>query len=54
MSALPKVCTHGKAWSTPCPECDAIWRAECIARLEQQAAKWGFRLVPVAPSETSK
>lgn len=45
---LPKQCAHGRIWDAPCPECDAIWRAECIARLERQAAEYGFRLVPIA------
>ena len=44
--ALPDRCNHGKAWKEPCPECDRIWREECVERLRQQAAKLGFKIVP--------
>lgn len=45
-------CTHGKPWKEPCKECDRIWRAECVTRLEKQAAKLGFRLVPLAETKS--
>lgn len=45
-------CAHDKPWKDPCPECDRIWRADCVARLEKQAAKLGFRLVPIDETKT--
>lgn len=40
-------CGHGRRYSEPCPECEAIWREDCIASLRKQAAALGFVLVPV-------
>jgi hypothetical protein len=40
-------CGHGKTWDVDCAECCAIWREERIKDLVKQAAKYGFRLVPM-------
>lgn len=49
MSAtFPKGCGHRRLWSEPCAECDAVWREERITKLHEQAARYGFRMVPLA------
>ena len=40
-------CGHGRSWDQNCSECDAVWREDQIRSLVKQAAKYGFRLVPL-------
>jgi hypothetical protein len=40
-------CGHGVKWADDCPECASVWREDRVKELEKQAAKYGFRLVPL-------
>jgi hypothetical protein len=42
-----KMCGHGKTWKEDCPECCAVWREDRIKDLYKQAAKYGFKLIPI-------
>lgn len=40
-------CGHGKTWNQDCSDCNAVWRKDRIKDLVKQAAKYGFRLIPL-------
>jgi len=43
----PDRCGHGVTWDKDCPSCAAVWREERVKDLHKQAAKYGFKLVPM-------
>ncbi len=45
--AISDRCGHGKTWDEDCPRCVAVWREDRVADLVKQAAKYGFKLVPL-------
>jgi hypothetical protein len=44
---MPDRCGHGKTWDIDCDACAAVWRKDRVKDLTRQAAKYGFRLVPI-------
>lgn len=49
MDLHPQKCGHGKLWDEPCPKCEAAWLADRLKFLREQAAYYGFKLVPMDP-----
>jgi hypothetical protein len=43
----PDRCGHGRTWDQECPACASVWREERVKDLHKQAAKYGFKLVPL-------
>jgi hypothetical protein len=45
-------CSHGLTWKAECEVCDAAWREWQVDRLDKDAAKLGYRLVPIAAEDS--
>ena len=43
-----KRCGHGRTWQEECSDCNGVWREDMIKNLAKQAARYGFRLVPLS------
>jgi hypothetical protein len=44
-------CGHNLKWEIECADCNAVWREEQIKTLSKQAAKYGFKLVPLTSED---
>ena len=46
-AAMPDRCTHGISFREPCAACEQVWREQMIRDLHREAARLGFRVVPI-------
>ncbi len=44
-------CSHGVSFRDACPDCDRVWHDAMVRILHRDAARLGFRVVPLADDE---
>lgn len=47
-------CSHGTSFREPCAACEQVWRDALIRDLHRDAAKLGFRVVPIVEAAPPK